>query len=1089
MERVGPSPALVAGTQIDKYQLVRVIGSGGMGVVWAAYDPDLDREVALKVLRSDDAGQMLRTRLLREARAMARLKHPNVLTVYEVGTEYDRDYIAMELVEGGNLDTWLATKPPRAQVWAAVLAAGRGLAAAHAAGLVHRDFKPHNVLRSEDGRVMVTDFGLARGVAEAETDSVGAQTVREGKPAVRASGVEATVAVQDETVESKPGPTAAGVDSSPAHEETVAAADARTGSKSATGTDPTRASAGTEETVAVDSQRGSKPGTTTSRRRADALLDSPLTQTGAMLGTPAYMAPEQFSGGFAGARSDQFAFCVTAWQALAGSRPFQGDTMAELMRAVLRGPGDVEADLPGAVRAVLVRGLDPDPAKRWPDLAQLLAALDRAGGQSRRRATLALAVLGVMMLVALAAFALKKDPAPVAAAPPPACPDAAVAFSTAWSPELRASVAATHATPGFARAAALLDTFRTLWMTAYTRVCAAPSDQRFHARVSCFDGVRDELAAQVKLFAQVPAAAFDSLDVREILPQLSECSSEHPIAPPDLPADPVKQKAIQEARADVFAARVLPPAAGIEAIAKVEEKLPAIGWKPLEAEVYWAAGLIAQRAARHDVARRSLSRAARVAALARYFRVETRARVALIESAIARTADPRDPDEIKLLFEEAEDAIASSGGSRALTATMDGLRADAFSAQLRFDKAIAPAERALAVFIELGDARHASVVGARLAMYYAVRDDLAKARATIERTEQVALSQGQPVDIDLDEVGAEIAFRQGDLDEVHRRIARSRPRTPETKVTWTGRVVDETGAPVAGAHVVGWVGDLPGDAKRLNTSPAGNVEATTDSTGGFTLVADAMSAVAAELGERRSPPLRAPTDPAKPIVIALGATRTITGHVVTDDDPLTGVSAEATISVGDATLIIQTLVTSKGAFSIANVPLGAAKVQIAASAGEQARRIVHAGLARGEITVGWPTVQPLDVIVRGATDVDIFVVAGKIAPRSREELFAAAERAPTYAYSDTTGIGADTTAAGRQFYTSHDVHAIIDGVAVESTACAVQREPGALPECKVVTPNVLRVVVRDGQHYANAIAVVLEVGELIGAPTAITDER
>src|SRR5262245_14649641 len=137
-----------------------------MGVVWSAHDPDLERTRAIKLLRHDGAPAALRRRLLREARAMARLKHPNVLTVYEVGTEGERDYIAMELVDGGNLDAWLATHPQREDVIAAVIAAGRGLAAAHAAGLVHRDFKPLNVLRSRDGRVLVTDFGLARGLGE-----------------------------------------------------------------------------------------------------------------------------------------------------------------------------------------------------------------------------------------------------------------------------------------------------------------------------------------------------------------------------------------------------------------------------------------------------------------------------------------------------------------------------------------------------------------------------------------------------------------------------------------------------------------------------------------------------------------------------------------------------------------------------------------------------------------------------------------------------------------------------------------------------------------------------------------------------------
>src|SRR5689334_12594163 len=113
---------LAPGTQLGKYRLTRLLGEGGMGQVWAAHDPDLERAVALKLLRAENAAPQLRTRLLREARAMARLKHPNVLTVYEVGSEGDRDYIAMELVDGMNLDQWLATSPPRHELWDALLA-------------------------------------------------------------------------------------------------------------------------------------------------------------------------------------------------------------------------------------------------------------------------------------------------------------------------------------------------------------------------------------------------------------------------------------------------------------------------------------------------------------------------------------------------------------------------------------------------------------------------------------------------------------------------------------------------------------------------------------------------------------------------------------------------------------------------------------------------------------------------------------------------------------------------------------------------------------------------------------------------------
>jgi hypothetical protein len=160
--------ALERGTSVGRYLVLDPIGHGGMGLVYAAFDPELDRKVAIKLLRADLASgaerrQLFRARLVREAQAMARLSHPNVVPVYDVGTLGDRLFVAMELVEGGTLKTWMREQKPRwREVLALFLQAGRGLAAAHAAGLVHRDFKPDNILVGRDGRPRVTDFGLAR---------------------------------------------------------------------------------------------------------------------------------------------------------------------------------------------------------------------------------------------------------------------------------------------------------------------------------------------------------------------------------------------------------------------------------------------------------------------------------------------------------------------------------------------------------------------------------------------------------------------------------------------------------------------------------------------------------------------------------------------------------------------------------------------------------------------------------------------------------------------------------------------------------------------------------------------------------------
>jgi predicted Ser/Thr protein kinase len=162
----GPAAPPKLGGALGRYAIEGQLGAGGMGVVYAAFDPDLERRVALKVLRSDGISEEMEERLLREARAMARLTHPNVVAVYDVGSTVGRDYVAMELIDGESLAEWLRAAPRGERaILAAFRDAGRGLAAAHAAGIVHRDFKPHNVLRSRAGRIAVTDFGLAREAA------------------------------------------------------------------------------------------------------------------------------------------------------------------------------------------------------------------------------------------------------------------------------------------------------------------------------------------------------------------------------------------------------------------------------------------------------------------------------------------------------------------------------------------------------------------------------------------------------------------------------------------------------------------------------------------------------------------------------------------------------------------------------------------------------------------------------------------------------------------------------------------------------------------------------------------------------------
>src|SRR5262249_20743525 len=158
----GAPPPLAPGERLGRYVVLSLLGQGGMSVVYLAYDPQLDRKVALKLVRVDVLGTAGRQRLLREAQALARLSSPYVVPVYNVEPVGDQIFVAMEYVEGQTLREWLVESRPSREILRILGDAGRGLAAAHAAGLVHRDFKPENVLLGRDGRVRVVDFGLAR---------------------------------------------------------------------------------------------------------------------------------------------------------------------------------------------------------------------------------------------------------------------------------------------------------------------------------------------------------------------------------------------------------------------------------------------------------------------------------------------------------------------------------------------------------------------------------------------------------------------------------------------------------------------------------------------------------------------------------------------------------------------------------------------------------------------------------------------------------------------------------------------------------------------------------------------------------------
>ncbi len=301
-----------------RYELAEELGRGGMAIVRAAFDRTLGRRVAIKLLHPDQIHATGRARLAREAQALAQLRHRNVVAVYDVGEIGGHDFLAMELIEGASLRAWMKGRGWREQV-GMFIGAGRGLAAAHAVGLIHRDFKPDNVLVDLDGTPRVGDFGLAR-LADAAPE---AEAMADG------SG-------------------------------------------------------------------------------ADALARS-VTRTDVVVGTLGYLAPEVLAGGPADARADQFAFAVSLVEALAGARPFAGDTPAALAEAIARGPR-VPRVASAPVRRAIVRALALAPEDRFPSMDALLAALERALGR-RRRAVLGGLALGAAGAAAAVAMGLAGGPA------------------------------------------------------------------------------------------------------------------------------------------------------------------------------------------------------------------------------------------------------------------------------------------------------------------------------------------------------------------------------------------------------------------------------------------------------------------------------------------------------------------------------------------------------------------------------------------------------------------------------------------------------------------------------------------------------
>ncbi|MFO0635414.1 MAG: serine/threonine-protein kinase [Nannocystaceae bacterium] len=604
-----------SGPRVGHYHLLETVGEGGMGRVFLAYDPKLHRRVAIKLLKPDATGGSS-ARLMREAQALAQVSHPNLVHVYEVGEQAGEVFVVMEYIRGETLAQWRSERPRSWREIVAVLAgAGAGLAAAHRARIVHRDFKPANVVIDRDGVARVLDFGIA---------------------------------VFGATVE-------AGMESSGVLGDTRA-------------------------------------------RARDAALSLHVTDGGSVMGTPPYMAPEQHAGRRADARSDQFSFAVTLFEALYQTRPFPDEY--EAMLAAKRS-GEIrfsaETAVPSRVRAVLRRALAPDPEQRFASMQALLDALQRS-----HRLAWALAG-GATVVAAAAGLWLSRTQAPA-----DACSSLPPRAAAVWSDERRAAVAAAfaavdhpYAEPSHRTVEAMLDQQLVDWHGSWQRSCVATqvegtqSQQLFDLRMACLERRLDGVAALVDVLAHADVRVVERavLATANLTP-VAVCDDETRLrdeVPP--PEDLRTRDQVDEIRVALSGVEALVDAGRFDD-AKVQaerlaERARRLGYQPLvaEAELVLGGALENDPRAAEDALRASI----RAATASRHDLVAARAWNALVEN-VGITQSRH--EEALSLATGAEAAVARVDPDGGLTATLAAYLGSIASARGNYDEAITQYARA-----------------------------------------------------------------------------------------------------------------------------------------------------------------------------------------------------------------------------------------------------------------------------------------------------------------------------------------------------------------------------------------------------------